>query len=91
MKAISLEDTQVMAEQSKEIGELTNTVSALTGIQEKATSGTCGNPRTKPRFTDGGQLICIRCKGVGHIAKRCTKHWSVNDSTTTPASGVKET
>lgn len=90
--AVSLEDVlKVVAKHSKAIGELTNAIRGLALNKEKTDNDTDGKPRAKPKFTDNGQPICFKCKGVGHIVKQCTKKsMSVNESTTTQATGVQE-
>lgn len=56
---------KIIIQQGKAIVELTNVVRELT-VQN-------GSPNSsqseKTKYTDDGQPICIKCEGVGHIAK----------------------
>lgn len=65
------EVVKIITQQGKAIGELTNAVRGLT-VQKVSSSGNqIGNPKVKPKYTEDGQPICLRCEGVGHIARQC--------------------
>ena len=67
------EVVKIIAQQGKAIGELTNAVRELT---TQNLSSSCGSkssrPRAQPKYTSDGQPICLRCEGVGHMARHCT-------------------
>lgn len=65
------EVVKIITQQGKAIGELTNAVRELT-VQKAHSSGSqTGKPKVKPKYTDDGQPICLRCDGVGHVARQC--------------------
>ncbi len=65
------EVVKIITQQGKAIGELTNAVRELT-VQKAHSSGSQnGKPKVKPKYTDDGQPICLRCEGVGHVARQC--------------------
>ncbi len=67
------EVVKIIAQQGKAIGELTNAVRELTTQNLSSSGGSKSNrPRAQPKYTSDGQPICLRCEGVGHIARHCT-------------------
>lgn len=62
---------KVVAEQGKQISELTAAVKTLT--MQRTNSSEQNNTRRRPqlKFTDDGKPICLKCQGEGHIAKNC--------------------
>lgn len=67
------EVVKIIAQQSKAISELTDAVRGLT--MQNANSGSShrgGRPQVQPKYTSDGQPICLRCEGVGHMARQCT-------------------
>lgn len=67
------EVVKIIAHQGKAIGELTNAVRELTTQNLSSGGGSkSSRPRVQPRYTSDGQPICLRCEGVGHIARHCT-------------------
>ena len=67
------EVVKIIAQQGKAIGELTNAVRELT-TQNISSVGDSkvSRPKVQPKYTSDGQPICLRCEGVGHIARHCT-------------------
>lgn len=67
------EVVKIIAQQGKAIGELANAVHELT-MQNFSSGGGNKTNRSKvqPKYTSNGQPICLRCEGVGHIARHCT-------------------
>lgn len=67
------EVVKIIAQQGKAIGELTNAVRELT-TQNLSSGGSSksSRPKVQPKYTSDGQPICLRCEGVGHIARNCT-------------------
>lgn len=63
---------KVITQQGKAIGELTNAVRDLTIQRSDPTCEKPSKPKFKPKYTRDGQPICLRCEGVGHIARQCT-------------------
>lgn len=67
------EVVKIITQQGKAIGELTNAVRELAGQTAGSESGSRGGrSKVKPKYTDDGQPICLRCEGVGHMARHCT-------------------
>jgi len=60
---------KVLSEQGKAIGELVNVMKE--GVAFKRKSYKDGKPRPMLQFTDDGKPVCLKCKGVGHIAREC--------------------
>lgn len=87
---LTLEEVvKIIAQQGKAIGELTNAVCELT-TQKLSSGGSSkgSRPKVQPRYTNEGQPICLRCEGVGHIARHCTtprKPGSTPNVTPSPA------
>lgn len=85
------EVVKIIAQQGKAIGELTNAVRELT-VQNTSSQGgnRAGRTKIQPRYTDDGQPICLRCEGVGHMARQCTTpRRPANQSTATPSPAVQ--
>lgn len=67
------EVVKIIAQQGKAISELTDAVRGLT--MQNANPGSShrgGRPQARPKYTSDGQPICLRCEGVGHMARQCT-------------------
>lgn len=86
------EVVKIVSQQGKAISELTNAVRELTIKSASSKSGSMRDrPRAQPRYTSDGQPICLRCEGVGHLAKQCTAPWKpANQFTTSPNTSVQE-
>lgn len=85
------EVVKIIAQQGKAIGELTNAVRELTP-QNNSLGGGSKFSRTKvqPKYTSDGQPICLRCEGVGHIARHCTMpRQPENQPSVTPSPAVQ--
>lgn len=78
---------KVVSEQGKAIGELVNGMKEGVSFKEKSYKG--GKPRPKFQFTDDGKPVCLRCKGVGHMARDCRPRQQEGQSTaqTAPSQG----
>lgn len=72
--AVTLQEVvKIIAQQGKAITELTETVRSLATQNASSDGGSKGGrPKVQPKFTSDGQPICLRCEGVGHMAKQCT-------------------
>ncbi len=80
---------KVITQQGKAIGELTNAVRDLTIQRSDPTCEKHSKPKFKPKYTRDGQPICLRCEGVGHIARQCTgQRFQENPVLATPESPV---
>lgn len=89
-KSVTLEDVlKVVAEQGKAINELTNAVKGLRTHPVGTSNVTGGKPRVQLKFTDDGKPICLKCQGVGHIARNCTmkRNVAVKDAVPTSTQG----
>lgn len=70
--SLTLDDVlQVVSDQGKQIGELTQAVKEL--ATQKAIPRTISNtkPLTQVKFTDNGKPICLKCQKRGHFAMNC--------------------
>lgn len=78
------EVVKLISQQGKAISELTGAIRGLS-LQNTNPRGAWrgGRPRNKPRYTEDGQPICLRCEGVGHMAKQCTAMPRTGDQTVT--------
>lgn len=73
------EVVKMISQQGKAIGELTNAVRDLTMQKGGSYCNQSGKPKFKPKYTEDGQPICLRCEGVGHIARQCTSSHNSKD------------
>ncbi len=87
--AVTLQEVvKVITQQGKAISELTDAVRELT-MQKASVPGKSTKPNFRPKYTDDGQPICLRCEGVGHLARTCTaSHGSKAQSNSASASAV---
>ncbi|KAL1256560.1 hypothetical protein QQF64_012105 [Cirrhinus molitorella] len=87
--AVTLQEVvKVITQQGRAIGELTEAVRELT-MQKASVLGKSTKPKFRPKYTDDGQPICLRCEGVGHVARTCTApHGSKAQSSSASASAV---
>lgn len=70
--ALTLQEVmKVIAQQGKAIGELTNAVRELTVRPAGPEDSRGVRTKPKPRYATDGQPICLRCEGVGHMARNC--------------------
>lgn len=89
--AVALQEVvKIITQQGKAIGELTNAVRELT-VQKVSSGGSQSvKPKVQPRYTENGQPICLRCEGVGHVARQCpVPRSSKSQSTANSSSGVQ--
>ena len=88
---MALQDVvKIIAQQGKAIGELTNAVRELSLQTAGAEGGSKGDrPRVKPKYTNDGQPICLRCEGVGHMARQCPTRGPGSQSTVTRSPAVQ--
>lgn len=71
--AVTLQEVvKVITQQGKAIGELTSAVRELTMQKANVVPDKNTKPKFRPRYTDDGQPICLRCEGIGHLARNCT-------------------
>lgn len=71
--AVTLQEVvKVITQQGKAIGELTSAVRELTMQKASVVPDKSTKPKFRPRYTDDGQPICLRCEGIGHLARNCT-------------------
>lgn len=90
--AVTLQEVvKIIAQQGKAIGELTNAVREL-NIQKARPHGANINnqPKVIPRYTEDGQPICLRCEGVGHMARQCPTRRAQMQPSVTPNSAAQE-
>lgn len=89
--AVALQEVvKIITQQGKAIGELTNAVRELTVRKVSSSGGQSVKPKVQPRYTDNGQPICLRCEGVGHVARQCpVPRSSKSQSTANSSSGVQ--
>lgn len=66
------EIVKVITQQGKAISELTNAVRDLTTQRSNSGAEKSGKVKFKPKYTRDGQPICLRCEGIGHLARQCT-------------------
>lgn len=84
------EVVKIIAQQGKAIGELTNAVRELTTQKAKPNAANLSyKPKVTPRYTEDGQPICLRCEGVGHMARQCPARRPPSQSNTQPASAAQ--
>ncbi|XP_024118450.1 uncharacterized protein LOC112139845 [Oryzias melastigma] len=89
--AVTLQEVvKIIAQQGKAIGELTNAVHELT-TQNAPFGAARSTNKSKviPRYTDDGQPICLKCEGVGHMARQCTALRNRTRPSTSPAAAVQ--
>ncbi len=72
LNAVLQDVVKAVAQQGKAISELTNAVRNLTTQRTSVGSGRPQRATFRPRYTRDGQPICLRCEGMGHIARQCT-------------------
>lgn len=78
------EVVKLISQQGKAISELTGAIRELSlRSTNPGGAGRGGRPKNKPRYTEDGQPICLRCEGVGHMAKQCTTLPRTGDQTAT--------
>lgn len=89
LATILQEVVKIVAQQVKAIGELTSAVRELNN-QQVQTNWTkpVTKPRVTPRYTEDGQPICLRCQGVGHMARQCNARRPYGQSSTAPVTAV---
>lgn len=86
-KPLTLDDVmQVVAEQGKQLSELTQAVMDLT-TQKTHTFKPVSKARAPLRFTDDGKPICLKCQKEGHIARNCPQKRHAKNPAFTDAQG----
>ncbi|KAI7796844.1 rap guanine nucleotide exchange factor 6-like [Triplophysa rosa] len=80
------EMVKVITQQGKAISEITNAVCDLTTQRSNPGGEKSSKAKFKPKYTRDGQTICLRCEGIGHLARQCTTPRSQEN----PASAVPE-
>ncbi|KAM4552582.1 uncharacterized protein PAE49_013083 [Odontesthes bonariensis] len=90
LKMTLQEVVKIIAQQGKAIGELTNAVRELTTQTVSSGGGPkSSRPKVQPKYTSEGQPICLRCEGVGHIARQCTTPRTPGSKSVTPPPAVQ--
>lgn len=86
------EMVKIITQQGKAIGELTNAVRELTTQTASSEDSRGVKAKPKPKYTREGQPICLRCEGVGHMARHCNApRQPTSQSATMPSSPLTST
>lgn len=56
-----------------------------TKTTKSAVPNMTSKPKEIPRYTEAGQPICLRCEGIGHMAKQCLTHRAQTQANTNAA------